>query len=100
MVPGTQSASLNFRNAFKGIQQALWGSGAEPSVVEVGAGLLEMITETAQLQAAGAWLQQHHKDRFMIWSMIDLESEAFDLDVMSCTHLVDRPPMLEELFKV
>ena len=63
--------------SFKGLKQALWGGAGEPTVVEVGAGLLEMmIYEPSKAKEAGAWLQQHHRDRFMIWNLLQVRSRS------------------------
>lgn len=60
----------------RGLKQALWGRG-EPTVVEVGAGLLEiMIEQPSKAREVGSWLQEHHRDRFMIWNLLQVRSRA------------------------
>jgi len=86
--------------SFEGLKQALWG-GAPPTLVEVGAGLLELSTEAHRASEAGAWLQENHKDRFMVWNLLpELDAAAFDDHVMSVAQLVDRSPLLEETLRI
>jgi hypothetical protein len=89
--------------SFRGLRQALWGGGGEPTIVEVGDGLLEMqiSVDPATVREAGAWLQQHHKDRYMVWSLVhNLDEEAFDNGVQDGTSLVSQTPLLEDLLKI
>jgi hypothetical protein len=94
-----------FRGSFEGLKQALRGpvSGEPPTLVEVGTGLLELGIEPHKTKEAGEWLQTHHKDRFMVWSLLpDLVLDVADFDdhVMSVAQMVNRPPLLEEILRI
>ena len=76
--------------SFHGLKQALWGSAA-PTLVEVGAGLLELSLDQFRASEAGAWLQAHHKDRFMVWNLLpELDTAAFNDHVMSVAQVLAR----------
>ena len=97
-------AVLEMSFALRGLRHALWGGGGgEPTIVEVGEGLLEMqiVVEPAKMREAGAWLQRHHKDKYMVWSLVqNLDEEAFDNGVQDATSLVCQFPLLEDILKV
>ena len=89
-----------FSSSFKGIRQAFFGKG-EPTVVDLGAGLMELVVQPDKVKEAGEWLEENHRDRYMVWNLLpdsDLgdSEEPFHHHVMPCRdEFVNKPPLLE-----
>lgn len=88
-----------FSSSFKGIRAAFFGKG-EPTVVDLGSGLLELVIEPAKAKEAGEWLEDNHRDRYMVWNLLPDLDEQFQNSVPCRTQFVGRPPLLEEILKI